>query len=436
MFMLHDTGAQKYVNWEVTNVIQIKNKYGFRIVLHYLDSTKKIQQKSGFLTKKVANEERNKTIGALYSGTYIVYTDISVNDFYVHWLEDDIKNRVRSSNTYNSFKNIVYNYILPMLGTKKLINISKGDVQDLYKVSALKSPSSVRNVKTVMNISLKYAVSKKMLSTNPAENVPLPKHIKAKPYRTRNINSQKTLTLEQLYTLIEASKNTPIYLQVLFNALMGLRRSEIIGLKYSDIDFVEQTLTIQRQLGKPLDVNIEEIRKKTLTKQELGLKTPSSYRTLKIPDYVFQAILEQRKIYEKNKSKRKKEFLDEGYICCSTYGHSRSKDFHYKYFKKLLEGNNLPNIRWHDLRSSYCTLLLKMNFSPKAVSNLMGHAKELITVDVYGDNAQLITDNTEALDQFIQELTLLPYEEFDAVQDSNENISVIDIGTEIEQMFA
>ena len=159
-----------------------------------------------------------------------------------------------------------------------------------------------------MNISLKYAVSKKMLSTNPAENVPLPKHIKAKPYRTRNINSQKTLTLEQLYTLIEASKNTPIYLQVLFNALMGLRRSEIIGLKYSDIDFVEQTLTIQRQLGKPLDVNIEEIRKKTLTKQELGLKTPSSYRTLKIPDYVFQAILEQRKIYEKNKSKRKKNF--------------------------------------------------------------------------------------------------------------------------------
>lgn len=113
-----------------------------------------------------------------------------------------------------------------------------------------------------------------------------------------------------------------------------------------------------------------------------------------------------------------------------------SKDFHYKYFKKILEENNLPNIRWHDLRSSYCTLLLKMNFSPKAVSNLMGHAKELITVDVYGDNAQLITDNTEALDQFIQELTLLPYEEFDAVQDSNENISVIDIGTEIEQMFA
>ena len=63
----------------------------------------------------------------------------------------------------------------------------------------------------------------------------------------------------------------------------------------------------------------------------------------------------------------------------------------------------------------------------------MGHAKELITVDVYGDNAQLISDNTEALDQFIQELTFLPYEEFDTV--SNENVSLIDIETEMEQMF-
>lgn len=214
---------------------------------------------------------------------------------------------------------------------------------------------------------------------------------------------------------------------------MGLRRSEIIGLKYSDIDFVEQILTIQRQLGRPIDVNMEEIRKKTLTKQELGLKTPSSYRTLKIPDYVFQAILEQRKIYEQNKIRRKQEFLYDVYICCSKYGHSRSQDFHYKYFKRILEENNLPNIRWHDLRSSYCTLLLKMNFSPKAVSNMMGHAKALITVDVYGDNAQLISDNTEALDQFIHELTFLPYEEFDTV--SNENVSLIDIETEMEQMF-
>lgn len=128
---------------------------------------------------------------------------------------------------------------------------------------------------------------------------------------------------------------------------MGLRRSEIIGLKYSDINYIDQTITIKRQLGRKVDMGKDSCKRKTLTKQEIQLKTPSSYRTLKIPEYVFQAILEQRKIYEKNRNRRKREFQDDDFICCSTYGHSRSKDFHYKYFKKILEENNLPNIRWH-----------------------------------------------------------------------------------------
>ena len=112
----------------------------------------------------------------------------------------------------------------------------------------------------------------------------------------------------------------------------------------------------------------EDFKKKTYTKQEIDLKTDSSYRTIPIPDYVFNAILEQRKIYEKNQKRRKKEFQDLGYICCSSYGRPRSKDFHWQHFKKLLQDTGLPDIRWHDLRSSFCTILLKNNFSPKAVS--------------------------------------------------------------------
>lgn len=64
------------------------------------------------------------------------------------------------------------------------------------------------------------------------------------------------------------------------------------------------------------------------------------------------------------------------------YGRPRSKGFHCKYYKRLLAENGLPDICWHDLRSTYCTLLLKEAFNPKAVSKLMGHAKELITMDV------------------------------------------------------
>ena len=76
---------------------------------------------------------------------------------------------------------------------------------------------------------------------------------------------------------------------------------------------------------------------------------------------------------------------DLDYICCSTYGRPRSKEFHFQTFKKLLKENNLPDIRWHDLRLSYATLLLKNEFNLKAISKILGHAKEIVTADNYID---------------------------------------------------
>ena len=262
----------------------------------------------------------------------------------------------------------------------------------------------MRHVKTVLNVSFRYATAHKLVSVNPAEGVNLPKIVEAKPYHTRNIDIQKTLTMEQIQILLEASKRTQIHMQVLFNVLMGLRRQEINGLKYSDVDYINRTLTVERQLGKELDRNPNASGENTMTKRELPLKSSSSKRVLPIPDYVFEAVLEERKIYEKNRSRRKSQFLDADYICCSSYGKPRSKDFHWRHYKNLLKSAGLPDIRWHDLRSTYCTLLLKSDFNPKAVSKLMGHAKELITVDVYGDNQNIIPEEIPELVSYMNDV--------------------------------
>ncbi len=197
------------------------------------------------------------------------------------------------------------------------------------------------------------------------------------------------VTMAQILILLEASRDTPIHMQVLFNVLMGLRRREINGVKYSDIDYINRTLKLRRQLGKKINTKKEDFPPRTFTKQELELKTPSSYRDIPIPDYVFEAILQQREVYERNKCRRKSKFQDLGYVCCSSY----------------------PDIKWHDLRSTFCTLLLKNNFSPKAVSKLMGHAKELITLDVYEDNREIIADCVDEIQPFIDEV--LPVMETD-----------------------
>lgn len=81
---------------------------------------------------------------------------------------------------------------------------------------------------------------------------------------------------------------------------MGLRRGEINGLKYTDIDYINRKIKVQRQLGVKRNTKKEDFKAKTYTKQEIELKTYSSNRELDIPDYVFEAILAERKQYEKN----------------------------------------------------------------------------------------------------------------------------------------
>lgn len=422
---------QNYIDWDVQSVFKRidRNKYAYRVVLYFKDGTKQIKMCSGFTTKKAAEEARKITIGRLVNGTYVVNDRVKVKEFLEYWLEYDIRKRVQSSNTYGAYSNIVKKHIIPILGNKKMTEVNKGDVHRLYKDRAEYSKYIVRLVKTVMNVSFRYAVKCKLIPVNPAEGVNLPKAAEVGVYHTRNIDTAKTLNMEQILQLLEASKDTPIHIQILFNVLMGLRRQEINAVKYSDVDYLNRTLSVERQLGKKLNREPNGAYEKPTTKSELPLKTPSSRRVLPIPDYVFEAILEERKRYERNRSRRRAQFLDADYICCSNYGKPRSKDFHWSHYKKLLRDIGLPDIRWHDLRSTYCTLLLKQDFNPKAVSRLMGHAKEIITMDVYGDNANIIPEDVPELLSYMEEV--MPTESCD---DSVKK-DMLDVEVDVEQLM-
>lgn len=401
-----EIGQKNYVDFKVYDIFKIpeRNNYGFRIALIYEDGSKRIKQRSGFATKKEADAERKRISAELYNGTYVA-DEVKLKDVLNQWLEYDIRQRVRSRNTYDSYSSTIRNHIIPYFGENKLItDITKGDIYSLYKDRAKYSVSVTRQVRVVINTAMSYAVGKHLIAVNPAEGVDLPKTIEPKKYHTRVIETAKTLTAEQIMVLLEESKDTPIHMQVLFNVLMGLRRQEINGVKYSDVDYINRTLSVERQLGTGLNREPNAKNDKSLTKQELELKTDSSNRVLPIPDIVFEAILEERKIYEKNRNRRKKSFQDLDYICCSSYGRPRSKDFHWSHYKALLKKAGLPNIRWHDLRSTFCTLLLRNDFSPKAVSKLMGHAKEIITMDVYGDNANIIPSEIPEMLEYMEEV--------------------------------
>lgn len=392
-----------YESYKVKTVQKLKNGYGYRIILKYGDNSSRTQQKAGFSTIKEAEEDRCITIADLTKRKYLVNGNIPASEYFEFWVEEVFRPRANKYSSYDNYARIVKNHIIPFFRNKRMSVINTADIIRLYKNVYDYSPSVAQNVRAVIKTSLEDAITYKAVVTNVARDVKLPKDKNGKCHQ-RNIDSSNTFNHEQVMRLIEGSANTPIHMMVLFNVVMGLRCSEIIGLKYSDVDFIHQTLKVERQLGIDINKPKETVASKTYTKQEITPKSHSSVRTLDIPDIVFDAILKEKKRYDANKRRRSTTFQDYGYICCSTYGRPRSKGYHLKHYKALLEQLGLPDIRWHDLRATASTTLLKAGFTPKSVANMMGHSKEIITVDVYGDKKKLAAEKLEKLENFIGEV--------------------------------
>lgn len=408
----------KYIEYKVYNVTKIKKKYGFRVVLILEDNSETTVQHSGFEKKNEAEKEKYKVIAKLEMGTYTVYTNVTVKRYMEYWFEYVVPERLSSEGSIDAYKNSIFNHIIPELGNLKLINLKRGHIKNFYAKEYAYSKSVARLTQTVLKTALQDAVRNKFIPNNVAQSVKLPEKADRKRktkeeqkeefynnYHTLKIYEKKTYTIEEVATLIKESKNTKIYLHVLFAVLMGLRKSEINGLKYSDINYIHRKLYLKRQLGRKKGIKKGDVPKKTFTKQEIKLKTKSSKRVLDIPDLVFETIMEERKKYEARRNRRKNDknnpFQDLNYICCSSYGRPRSRGFVFEPFKELKEKANLPDLPFHKLRTTYTTILAKNNFSMKAISQLLGHASEMITFENYTDKNEIIQDCLENLEPFI-----------------------------------
>ena len=390
---------KQYVDYTVYSVTPIKGGYGFRVKLVFDDESEVIQQKSGYKTKTVGKKERETVVAQLYNRTYIVYPNVKVEDYFIYWLED-LKKAELKYGSYMAYRNAVYNYIIPNLGGFKMSTLNKGHIQRLYNKVTQQYHSVAKLVKTIMNSSLEYAKDKGVVSVNAALDVNLPKCIKPSEYRTIRIDKSKTLSLNQCIALIRESKTTPIYMQILFAILTGMRTSEVIGIKFADIDYTNRRLFVQRQLGVDPNKPMEETIGRRST-QEIDVKTKSSIREVGITDILFDEILEYRSMYAQNKAKWGDEFNDENFIICSDKGKPRCRTSHNRWWERLKAKLKLPDISFHDLRHTYGTLLLKANFNLKAISELLGHASEIITYNVYIDKDEIIYDCLDVLDEFI-----------------------------------
>ena len=203
-----------YIDYKLYSVIKLKDKYGFRLKLFFNDDTVDMIQIGGFTKKSEATAERDKVASQLINHTFVVQPKIKFEVYMRYWLDKEIK--PGKYNTYMSYRNVIENYAIPFLGNLNLIQINMGHIQKFYNDTASKYESIARLAKTIMQTAMKYAKDKNLIEADPTANISLPKTIEKKEYKTVVIKEEQVLNVEQIKTLIEASKSTPIYLQVLF----------------------------------------------------------------------------------------------------------------------------------------------------------------------------------------------------------------------------
>lgn len=294
-------------------------------------------------------------------------------DYILTWLQNT-KLKVKQ-NTYDAYVCQVYGHIEPYFRAKglKLSDITPLVLENYYHDKYLSGLCGATLKKHHSNIrmSLKSAVKNGIIPYNPADSadtLPMKKYVGI------------ALTQNQLEKLLEYIKiNKPrIYLPVFIAISMGLRRSEVLGLRWSDIDFDAGVLHIQHTAVKSMKDHHTEIIFSDIP------KTKSSRRTLPLPEKIYEYLKhikgKQRIFYAKNRKNYCKEYLK--YICVDNLGNFITPNYLSAQFKEAVENCNIK-CRFHDLRHTCASLLIQNGVPLKSVSQWLGHSSINVTSEVY-----------------------------------------------------
>jgi integrase len=303
----------------------------------------------------------------------VIASDVTFANYIRHWLK--IAKRKVDEVTYQGYEVLANSQILPYFDASniKLQDVTTKVLQDYIDEKQENgrkdgkgglSAASLRRHKNILNQTLKEAVKNKLLSQNPCEFLVLPQQEK---YQSN------FYSVPQLQRLFDAIHDDPLYPLVKITAMYGLRRSELLGLKWDSVDFDGNRLTIRHTVSKV-----------TKAVEKDKTKNTSSFRSFPLTadaQCIFQAAKAQETA---NRRLFGKTYQENTYVFKWDNGRPYSPDYISKHFSKLLKKHSLPHIRFHELRHSCASLLINEGFSLKDVQEWMGHADIKMTADIYG----------------------------------------------------
>lgn len=285
-----------------------------------------------------------------------------------------VKNTIEE-NTYDSYK-IIVNKICDYFEEKKILlnDLKPVEIQKFYTFLYSKelTGNTVLHYHNVIRKALQTALKLDLILSNPADRVERPK-------KEQFIGSFYSQTeLNTLFTLI---KDDPLKIVIYLTSFYGLRRSEVLGLKWEAFNFEDKTITIKHKAIETRKDNKRIILLKDKTKNQ------SSYRTLPLVDDIIVLLQEHKKQIDENKklcgNSYNKKYLD--YICIDSMGKLFRPEYVTDHFTLIMNKNKdtLRKIRFHDLRHSCASLLLAKGIPMKEIQDWLGHSTYSTTANIY-----------------------------------------------------
>lgn len=277
------------------------------------------------------------------------------------WLNGPMRSRIKVS-TYSSYQLRIKKYILPFLGQVKLVELQSTQIQKFvtYLGELHISGSSIRSIVTVLKSALNQAVIDNHLLKNPCQNIVIKKN---------DVENVRALTKEEQQKIECAALQESACSPVILALYTGMRIGEISGLKWSDIDFENGRLAVNRTLYRTTTNN-----KNGKTQIVIDSpKTKASKRMIPIAENLKRYLLE----------KRVGATSDYVISCRERYAEPRLINYR---FKKTLKKTGLRHIHFHMLRHTFATRCIEQGIDIVTVSKLLGHSSTKMTLDVYADS--------------------------------------------------
>lgn len=313
-----------------------------------------------FETQKDANAWRHKIIEQRHQGLVFAGSKVSLSKFLDEWLVV-AKTSVRP-NTYQQYSQVVHQHIIPVLGEIVLRDLRPDHVQSLYtnKLANGVSPNTTRMIHAVIHRALNHALKLGLTYRNVADSVIRPKVVR---------KEMKTLNDYQVRQLIQVAESEQMRLLLWVAVVTGLRQGELLGLKWSDLDWTSRRIQVQRQVQRRKGDGLVFCEPKSASGRRVIVLGKSTIEKLR--EYKNNQLKERILLGEK--------WQDYDLIFPSPIGTPLDPSNVLKAYKDCLKRAGLPNLRFHDLRHSAATLMLQQGVNPKIVSERLGHSDISLT---------------------------------------------------------